>query len=145
MKAKTLILILCMAVFSLPALSQVRTISGVKIKGTNESTRLYLENEDKTVKDYALYRDIIRKYTWYVGVGDEITQQTANHLPYYYKLSMKNNHGHWQRIQAMHQDTMTSRHDKNTYVLDKRKDTDTENSEWIKKFVKSRNGILPPI
>lgn len=123
-----------MAVFSLPALSQVRTISGVKIKGTNESTRLYLENEDKTVKDYALYRDIIRKYTWYVGVGDEITQQTANHLPYYYKLSMKNNHGHWQRIQAMHQDTMTSRHDKNTYVLDKRKDTDTENSEWIKKI-----------
>ena len=75
-------------------------------------------------KDYVLYRDIIRKYTWYEGVGTPITQEVANHLPLYYKLSMMNERGHWQHIEAMHQGKMTTNHDQSPYVVDKNDDNE---------------------
>ena len=129
--------------YALIVSSQVREISVIsdaKKKGTNQSTRLVLtipsskRLSDNKVEEYVLYRDIIRKYSWYEGVGTPISQETANHLPFYYKLSMKNNHGHWQHIEAMHQNEMTSNHSLNTYVLDKRNDNDNNCKEWIDKL-----------
>ena len=90
--------------------------------------------KEREVIDYVLYRGLVRKYTWYEGLGKPISKETAQHLPVYYKLSMKNDKGHWQHVEAMHQDTLTSQHDQNTYVLDKRKDNDESSKEWRTKL-----------
>ena len=112
MRFKFFITSMVLLAYALIVSSQVREISVIsdaKKKGTNQSTRLVLtipsskRLSDNKVEEYVLYRDIIRKYSWYEGVGTPISQETANHLPFYYKLSMKNNHGHWQHIEAMHQ------------------------------------------
>lgn len=109
-------------------------ISEAKEKGRNESTQLQLSNETSQEPEFELYCDIIRKYTWYEGLGEPISQETANHLPYYFKFSMKNPQGHWQHIEAMHADTMTTRHNISTYVLDKRYDMNDNTREWVEKL-----------
>lgn len=80
--------------------------------------------------DYVLYRDVVRKYTWLEGLGKSITQEEADHLPYYYRLSMKNDAGHYQRVEAMHGKSLTASHPLNTYILDKESDTGKKNQEW---------------
>ena len=144
-------LITLLLLFSFNTLqAQVRKISTtstkeVKKQGVNKSTRLVLSTptnnpsskrrtSNEEVVDYALYRNLIRKYTWYEGLGAPISKETAKHLPFYYKLSMKNDQGHWQHIEAMHQDTLTNKHDQSTYVLDKRFDDDENSKEWIEKL-----------
>ncbi len=122
-----------------------------KQRTTNENTKLNIrknptrspgisseskngEGTEKDKKDtneeFKLYRDIVKKYSWYVGVGEPITQEFANKLPLYYKLSMPNKKGHWQYIQAMHQDTMTTNHLQTPYVLDKYNDKDPSSKMW---------------
>ena len=145
MRVKTAIIFAILFFSHISVSSQVRSISVIsdaKKKGTNQSTRLVLSRPKvypKTKKtdeqqDFILYRDIIRKYTWYEGLGEPISQETANHLPYYFKLTMKNEHGHWQHIQAMHQGKMTPNHNQTTYVLDKRNASDKKNEDWVKKI-----------
>lgn len=119
---------------------QVRKISIINKSSENRNTRLSIpvshratashnaETEDSG--ETALYRDIIRKHTWYEGVGDTITQEVANRLPYYFRLSMRNRQGHWQHVQAMHQDSMTSKHNISPYVIDKKNAAETDNIEW---------------
>ena len=75
---------------------------------TNKSTKLNLgtpttqssstDGKQKETEEFVLYRNLVRQYTWLVGQGEPITQEVANHLPYYFKLSMKNEKGHWQHI-----------------------------------------------
>lgn len=84
--------------------------------------------------NYVLYRGLVRKHTWYEGLGIPITEEVARHLPVYYKLSMKNDKGHWQLVEAMHQDSLTSQHGQDTYVLDKRNDKDEGSKEWREKL-----------
>lgn len=137
----------------------ISAISEAKKQGVNKNTRLVLtpsmanaaskttakrktsQGRDKTSasndareSDYVLYRSLVRKYTWYEGLGTPITKEVASHLPVYYRLSMKNEKGHWQLVEAMHQDTLTSQHDQNTYVLEKRNDTDEGSKEWRMKM-----------
>ena len=113
----------------------------------NEETRLVLEKpaprvvkakpgETAPEPDYVLYREITRRYSWIVGKGDPITQEVADHLPYYFKLALKNAKGHWQHIQAMHGDSLTSDHGQGTYILDPESDTSDENREWRDKLAK---------
>lgn len=80
--------------------------------------------------DYVLYRDVVRRYTWLEGVGEPITRETAGHLPYYYRLSMKNRAGHYQRVEALHGDSLTTVHPLSPYILDKNNDTDPNNEAW---------------
>lgn len=144
MSTKTLIGFVCFLACSLSGMSQVRgnisVISEIKSKGTNQSTRLNLTGltgkgkSVNTVQEFVLYRDIIRKYTWYEGVGNPITQEEANHLPFYYRLTMKNKKGHWQHVEAMHQGKMTTNHNQTTYVIDKRNDTDSISIDWGRKL-----------
>lgn len=143
MNFKLFLICFWLSVYSLSAFSQVREISVIseaKKKGTNQSTRLVLatasgkKTSNNQKQEYVLYRNIIRKYTWYEGVGTPISQETADHLPFYYKLSMKNDRGHWQHIEAMHQGKMTVNHSLSTYVLDKRNDNDDTCKEWIDKL-----------
>ena len=105
----------------------------------NQSTKLVIKQvERKNVKgkvvkaDTAYYRAVVRKYGWMEGLGDPITLSTARHLPYYYRMSMKNAKGHWQHVEAMHADTMTTNHPIGTYIIDKGQTDDVlANKEWI--------------
>ena len=120
---------------------EAQQIDHFKPKSPNVNTKLELiQNNRKGNKtqnkepDYALYRSITHKFSWIVGVGDHITQEVANHLPYYFKLALKNKQGHWQHILAMHGDSLTSHHNLGTYILDPENDTSEENREWRDKL-----------
>lgn len=92
-------------------------------------------SEVKRSNDYVLYRDVVRRYTWLEGLGEPITQEIANHLPYYFRLSMKNDAGHYQMVEALHGKELTTAHPLSTYILDKNNDTDENNQEWRKRLL----------
>lgn len=133
-------LVICLVV---PAKAQdIRTM----FSGTNKSTKLVLAptparpakpkgakgKTEKTEpqKDYALYRHVVRRHTWIEGQGEPITQEVANHLPFYYRLSMKNEQGHWQHIEAMHDGELTTAHDMDVYLFNKAYDRDYVDPVW---------------
>lgn len=87
-------------------------IERVKPKPTTKSKATQL-----AAPRYTLYRDVARCNTWIVGVGDSITDELARHLPYYYRLSMRNHAGHYQFVEAMHGDTLTARHPFGSYMF----------------------------
>ena len=89
----------------------------------------------KRSNDYVLYRDVVRRYTWLEGLGEPITQEIANHLPYYFRLSMKNDAGHYQMVEALHGNALTTVHPLSTYIIDKYSDTDEKNQEWRKRLL----------
>lgn len=105
----------------------------------NQSTKLVIKKLEKksatgkVVKEDTIYfRDVVRKYGWMEGLGEPITLAMAHHLPYYYRMSMKNGVGHWQHVEAMHGDTMTTRHPIGTYIIDKGQNDDVlANKEWV--------------
>lgn len=123
-----------------PLQGQVRKISIINKVSANRNTDLAISHANRPASDdtgadtdtveYLLYREVIRKHTWYVGVGNPITRAEANRLPHYFRLSMRNGKGHWQHLQAMHGDTMTNRHDITPYVLDKENAAESDNVEW---------------
>lgn len=92
-------------------------------------------SEVKRSNDYVLYRDVVRRYTWLEGLGEPITQEIANHLPYYFRLSMKNDAGHYQMVEALHGNVLTTVHPLSTYIIDKYSDTDEKNQEWRKRLL----------
>lgn len=85
--------------------------------------------------NYLLYRDVVRRYTWLEGLGEPISQEVANHLPYYYRLSMRNEAGHYQLVEAMHGSNLTTAHPLSPYILDKTNDTASQNSEWRERLL----------
>lgn len=53
-------------------------------------------------KEDTLYcTEIVRRNSWIVGIGDTLTQEDALKRSTYFRLSMKNEHGHWQHIETM--------------------------------------------
>lgn len=124
-------------------------LSGFK---PNESTRLVVNTPKvvkqksvtkkvkggKTVevKDYELYRSVVRRFSWIEGLGNPITQEEANHLPCYFKLSLKNSKGHWQHIQAMHGNVLSTQHGFDTYIIDTQNDNTYVLKEWREQFAK---------
>lgn len=101
--------------------AQMEYLKNVQVETLNESLKDY--------SDAQLYRDIIRKYSWWEGLGEPIDHATAMHLPYYYRLSMKNEKGHYQLVEALHHDTLTTHHPLGTYLLDKDEE-DNINQYW---------------
>ena len=57
--------------------------STTKIGNGKKKTKL--NRSPKKELDYVLYRNIVRRQTWLVGQGEPITQEVANHLPYYFR------------------------------------------------------------
>lgn len=109
-----------------------RTIQiNIDLVGTNLSNTLEVVRSN----DYVLYRNVVRRYTWLEGLGEPITQEIANHLPYYFRLSMKNDAGHYQMVEALHGKELTTAHPLSTYILDKNNDTDEKNQEWRKRLL----------
>ena len=96
----------------------------------NETRTLEKGNTEIGSSDFVLFREVVRKYTWMEGLGSPITQEEANHLPHYYRLSMKNDAGHYQVVEAMHGNSLTSLHPQSPYILDKKNDISERNKEW---------------
>lgn len=91
--------------------------------------------EVKPTVDFVLYRDVVRRNTWLEGLGEPITQNVANHLTYYYRLSKKNVAGHYQMVEALHGNAFTTAHPLSTYILNKKDDTDEKNKEWRERLL----------
>ena len=147
---KEIIVLFSLLCMSLPAHAQLKRFT------PNESTRLVIaspvrvkeSSKAKTTKkratsvakpaasDHLLYRNIVRRYSWIEGVGKPLTQEEANHLPFYYKLSLKNDKGHWQHIQAMHGNSMTTQHNAETYIINTQYDDAYNLREWRERFSK---------
>lgn len=126
-------------------LRSIKAVEEARARGTNENTRIRVPvARTKVEKDYALYTDVVRRHMWYEGVGKPISEAVARKLPLYFKLSMKNDKGHWQLIQAMHRDTMTSRHHLSPYVLDKDARGDTAAYAWQAKLRTVAQWMLTP-
>lgn len=119
-------------------------------KRNREAIRRAIESGEGTARDsvvvtltttgseageFLLFRDVVRRYTWLEGLGEPISQEVANHLPYYYKLSMKNEAGHYQLVEAMHGSELTTGHNLSPYILDKNNDTAARNSEWRERLL----------
>ncbi len=127
-----------------PWSSQTNILIRNSLSGNNNTKsvleRVYTKKETVVTRkkrkevDYVLYRNIVRQHTWLVGQGEPITQEVANHLPYYFRLSMKNPQGHWQHIEAMHGDTMTTHHNQHTYIINTQNDEKVANKEWMKRL-----------
>lgn len=137
-------LLMCLASLTAYGQSSIRGNIASSLKETmqqkhNQSTKLVIKKvvkksvTGKVVKeDTIYYRDVVRKYGWMEGLGEPITLTTAHHLPYYYRMSMKNKTGHWQHVEAMHGDSMTTSHPISTYIIDKGQTDDVlANKEWI--------------
>ena len=129
----------CLSAQSIRSLGSVNLLQEEKKQVFNKNTRLALakptvKKNKKVVEDCRLYRNVIRKFSWLVGVGKPIDKVTATHLPFYYKLSLKNEKGHWQHIEAMHGETLTSRHDTKAYFSDNKTDNAPANREWDDKL-----------
>lgn len=137
MMKRLLLFMACCAVVSVGD-AQIR----ISLSGLNQSTKLVLDNNTQKNKgggkmgvdgsdEYVLYRGLVRRYTWLVGQGEPITQEVANHLPFYFRLSMKNEKGHWQHIEAMHGDSLITYHNENPYFINKNYDGEIANYEWV--------------
>lgn len=112
--------------------SRSKALRSTIIGQTNTYNKI---SEVKRSNDYVLYRDVVRRYTWLEGLGEPITQEIANHLPYYFRLSMKNDAGHYQMVEALHGNALTTVHPLSTYIIDKYSDTDEKNQEWRERLL----------
>ncbi|MCM1450031.1 MAG: hypothetical protein NC082_06785 [Clostridiales bacterium] len=62
---------------------------------------------DKVANDTAYYTNIVRRHSWLVGTGDSLSHDEALKKTLYYRLTMKNEKGYWQHIEAMNRDNHT--------------------------------------
>lgn len=92
--------------------------------------------QDQGKQSFILYRNIHRRNLWLEGVGSPITQEEADKLPCYFRLSMKNNKGHYQFVEAMKNGQLTSDHLISPYIKDKKiiSATDSVENLWDSRF-----------
>ncbi|MBQ6307719.1 MAG: hypothetical protein IJK78_14280 [Bacteroidales bacterium] len=126
------------AKFSAQTLRNLEEIARAKNIPQNSSEPVSIEvsiMQNEFSSEAILFGDVIRRYTWLEGLGEPISQSEANHLPYYYRLSMKNDAGHYQLVEALHGTSLTSSHPLSTYILDKENDINDKNKEWREKLL----------
>lgn len=133
------ILPMCTMAQSLNAVSRVNPATKLTIDRTSRHRVVIdgraIAKKDVVMEDTAYYRGVVRKYQWYEGQGDAITKELAHHLPCYFRLTMKNSAGHWQHVEAMCGDTLTTNHDISHYALDKRFDNTSESNQlWVQRL-----------
>ena len=88
-----------------------------------------------TRPDSVLYRHIVRRFTWLEGLGAPITQEEADTLPLYFKLSIKSKGGHWQHVEAMRANHPTTAHNIHSYLLDTNHDYGNEvDARWVQRL-----------
>ncbi len=85
--------------------------------------------------DSVLYRHIVRRHSWFEGLGDTLTQAEADSLPLYFKLSVKSPAGHWQHVEAMQREQLTTEHGIQTYLLNHKNAYGPEvNQTWMERL-----------
>lgn len=150
-KNKTLFLLLA-ALALLPAVAAAQNKSLRELSSTSHNAAARLNTErprvaprsqakgadsGKKEPDYLLFRNVVRKNSWLVGQGEPISQDVADKLPYYFRLSMKNDKGHYQFVEALRGQNLTTMHPLTPYILDKdnRLEGEPESvSEWRQKI-----------
>lgn len=112
MKKTLLTLLLCLT-FSVGTFAQgfIRVFDPTQAKQANTETKLVLnsaQNSQKKIADKKVsepdtvyYADIVRRFSWTVGLGDTISLNEAKKRSEYYRFTMKNDKGHWQHIECM--------------------------------------------
>lgn len=143
----------------LPAGAFGQAIRGsIPTQTPNKETRLKIERPKATTSkasagsakkepEYMLYRNVVRKNSWLTGQGEPITQAEADKLPYYFRLSMKNDKGHYQFVEAMKGNRLTTEHPVTPYILDKENHPEIEsesNREWREKIGRVGQWLLTP-
>lgn len=64
-----------------------------------------------------LYAHVSKRYGWYKGIGKKLTKKQACGLPFYYRLSGKDKHGHFTRIEALDSaGRLTRNHDAHNHL-----------------------------
>ena len=94
-----------------------------------------LSSAEGIENEVMLYREVVRRYTWLEGLGEPLSQEEANHLPFYFKLSVKNEAGHYQLVEAMHGSELTTQHSLTPYILSKTNDTTFHDNEWMDRLM----------
>ncbi len=120
-----------------PAPKKTRALVGTAQRGT-----VLVKNTTYETSDAVLYADVVRRYTWLEGVGKPITQEVANKLPYYYRLSLRNAAGHYQQVEAMHGTSLTAAHPLSTYIIDKNDDKAETNRAWCERLQRVGKWVL---
>lgn len=136
----TALSLLC--IFQLNAQSKIISSSirsDIQQERFNENTQLKIKrpdlNHSKNSEDapqFVLYRNIIRRNLWLEGQGTPISQDIANQLPCYFRLSMKNSKGHYQFVEALYGNNLTSNHTISPYIKDKKilNSNDSVHNKW---------------
>lgn len=115
--------------------SQKSAIKSSAKNNAGKTKQQKILSDENNNEDFVLYRDVIRKFGWYVGRGEPISQDLANQLPYYYRLSMKNKAGNYQYMEALHGDSLTACHNISPYIADfeyRVNEISEKNEEWKK-------------
>lgn len=108
----------------------VKTPSVAKgTKGRVKSTAIKKEEPE-----YLLFRNVMRRNLWLEGVGEPISQEVADKLPLYFRLSMKSKGGHFQFVEALRGEKLTAEHNVVPYLLNFEKCEDEDINEWKDKF-----------
>ncbi len=130
--AIALLLIICVAFSAMP---QSRGSRGNEMFNFASRKTETIRNKQSSGqhKDYALYRLVTRQNGWVVGVGPQLSDEEASYLGCYYKLSKKNEAGHWTHVEALNgRGRYTTDHDLRPYAIPS-SDTYGADSAWVKK------------
>lgn len=102
----------------------------------NENAQFSVVSSQRCNTQYILYRNVVRKNLWLEGQGEPISQDVADKLPYYFRLSMKNKKGHYQFVESLHGKELSSDHDISPYILNKKNmsELDTVSNIWDLRF-----------
>ena len=78
-------------------------------------------------KDTALYVSLTKRFGWYCGISQKLTNEQARHLPCYYRLTEPDSLGHFTHIEAVNgRGLLTTDHDLSTYLVSNDDESDKD-------------------
>lgn len=87
-------------------------------RGKNDGKIELMREKNVRENEYEYYLHITKKHGWFVGVGKPLNEEDLSHIPTYYKLSCKDEDGHWVYLQAMNSyGKLTTNHNIVTYLV----------------------------
>ena len=91
--------------------------------------------QDLSDESVAYYQHVVKQWGWYVGIGPALTKEEASHLNVVYKLSHKNDKGHWMKLEAVDgYGSYTTDHRIETYIASSSDNDSTVNAGWKDKL-----------
>ena len=82
----------------------------------------------------AYYQHVAKQYGWFVGIGPALTAEQVRHLNVVYKLSNRNQTGHWMKLETLDgYGNYTTEHEISVYVSSSIKNDSLINEKWQSK------------